>query len=305
MSDRSAPVVLYIAGWGRSGTTLLDALLGAEDGWFSCGELRHLWRDYPCGCRRRVTACGFWAGVLDEVLPGHALDFESAGLLHREALGGGSPTLAALRGTREGADGAGTAYSRLLADLYAELARRSGARVLVDSSKTVADAIFARHAGLEVRVLHLVRDPRAVAHSWHRSKPTLEQGVMLQRIKPARSSLHWMRRQALTETLLGRPAGRYMSLRYEELCADPGGVVARVRAFAGGASVSAPVEPGGWVELGPNHMAAGNPVRWQRGPVRVACDEEWLDRMPRGARLRATIPALPLLRRYGYRLRST
>lgn len=95
-----------------------------------------------------------------------------------------------------------------------------------------------------------------------------------------------------------------MTLRYEELCANPGGNLARVRAFAGEASGSVPVEAGGWVELGPNHMAAGNPVRWQRGRVKVACDEEWLDGMPRGARLRATIPALPLLHRYRYPVRS-
>ena len=39
----SAPIkVVYITGAGRSGTTLLDILLGELDGFFSAGEMRWL-----------------------------------------------------------------------------------------------------------------------------------------------------------------------------------------------------------------------------------------------------------------------
>jgi len=34
--------VLYIAGWGRSGSTILDNVLGQVDGFFSAGELMFL-----------------------------------------------------------------------------------------------------------------------------------------------------------------------------------------------------------------------------------------------------------------------
>jgi len=33
--------VLYIAGWGRSGSTILDNVLGQLDGCFSTGELNY------------------------------------------------------------------------------------------------------------------------------------------------------------------------------------------------------------------------------------------------------------------------
>ena len=62
--DRSALVtaaheashVVYIVGWGRSGSTLLTAVLGELDGAFAAGELRMLWGRGVIG--RRLCGCG-------------------------------------------------------------------------------------------------------------------------------------------------------------------------------------------------------------------------------------------------------
>ena len=35
--------VLYILGWGRSGSTVLGNILGEVDGFFCAGELHYLW----------------------------------------------------------------------------------------------------------------------------------------------------------------------------------------------------------------------------------------------------------------------
>jgi hypothetical protein len=52
----AAVKVLYVAGSGRSGSTILDRTLGRVDGLFSAGELCNLWgrsllarRRYGCG----------------------------------------------------------------------------------------------------------------------------------------------------------------------------------------------------------------------------------------------------------------
>src|SRR5205823_1051409 len=49
------PKVLYIAGPGRSGSTVLDQVLGELPGFVSTGELQALWQRglverRPCGC---------------------------------------------------------------------------------------------------------------------------------------------------------------------------------------------------------------------------------------------------------------
>jgi len=57
--------VLYIGGWGRSGSTLLDLILGQAPGLFSAGEVREIWQsglaeNRLCGCERPFRDCSFW-----------------------------------------------------------------------------------------------------------------------------------------------------------------------------------------------------------------------------------------------------
>src|SRR5947208_16533925 len=61
--------VLFIMGWTRSGSTILDNVLGELDGFFSTGELHYLWergllQNRLCGCGRAVPAGRVWSVVL-------------------------------------------------------------------------------------------------------------------------------------------------------------------------------------------------------------------------------------------------
>jgi hypothetical protein len=47
--------ILYIAGCDRSGSTILDQILGKLPGWFTVGKLADFWQRGPlqlCGCGR-------------------------------------------------------------------------------------------------------------------------------------------------------------------------------------------------------------------------------------------------------------
>src|SRR6476469_754930 len=62
VAPRPAAPVLFIAGWGRSGSTLLDRMLGQVPGVFSAGELRDIWdrgvrEDRLCGCGQPFHEC--------------------------------------------------------------------------------------------------------------------------------------------------------------------------------------------------------------------------------------------------------
>ena len=65
------PQVIYIAGSGRSGSTLLDIILGNLPGAFSCGELSNIVRlkikeqEY-CSCKKSVGSCSLWSEVYDK-----------------------------------------------------------------------------------------------------------------------------------------------------------------------------------------------------------------------------------------------
>src|SRR6266705_3371373 len=67
--------VLYIGGWGRSGSTLLDRMLGQVPGFFALGEVREIWQsglreNRLCGCGASFRECPFWTRVGAEAFGG-------------------------------------------------------------------------------------------------------------------------------------------------------------------------------------------------------------------------------------------
>lgn len=293
--------VVYIAGQGRSGSTLLDLLAGRLDGWFSMGEFRLFWhavRDgYRCGCGEDLVACPVWAPVLASAAPGEVADVIAdlkttvrlrrvPGLIFPRLLG-------SHRAARE-------RCANALAEVYRATAETTGASVLVDSSKDPIYGLLLRGApDVRLHVVHLVRDSRAVAWSWQRKRQRPEV-VEREAYQPVYSALHtsleWDLRNALVH-VLGRGAAGYTRLTYESLVRDPAAALDIVsRAVTG---TDAPVRDAAAADL-VNHTVAGNPMRFT-GRLEVKADEEWKHAL--GARDRRLVTALtwPLLRAYGYR----
>lgn len=302
--------VLYIAGWGRSGSTLLDQILGGIDGWFSCGELKALWHPVACGCGAEVDDCEFWSRIAERTVERFPVRRPAApGAIARGYVDDSTPwdLVAVDRARRRGptADSPQWRHARAVSGLYDAIAAETGAQVIVDSSKLATHAyLIATLTDVDLHVIHLVRDPRAAAHSWNRRKPRDPRGsAYMPRFGPAASSLHWLRRNAIIDLCLRRIRDvPYLRLRYEDLVADPRGAVRAIREFVG--------EPGddgftgdSTVRLGANHMIAGNPRRFETGETRIRPDKEWASAMPVRSRILATVPALPLLHRYGYPVR--
>lgn len=299
------PAVLYVTGWCRTGSTLLGNLLNELPGVVHVGELHYLWRNgvlaqgtnTRCGCRTAVRDCPLWSEVVRKVVTGppaedalRALAGQRAYLRTRHT----GARLAEARDRRAAPAGAVAAVERLIS-LYDAVAAVAGAALVVDSSKYPAEAAaLCGRAELDVRVLHLVRDPRATAHSWRRAK------AYIPAMSVVRSGAYWTAFNFASDRI-GRAFGaRYLRVRYEDFAADPVTTLRAVLSFAGRHD-EPPVKPDGTAVLGTNHTVTGNPDRLVHGPVHIAADEAWRDALPLGPRLVATALAAPALRRYGYR----
>jgi hypothetical protein len=195
------------------------------------------------------------------------------------------------------------AYRAILAKLYAAIAEVTGARVIVDSSKIATFAVLLRGIDdLELRTVHLVRDPRGVVHSWRKAIRRNDGGgrdVMI-RYGVIPAAARYVAYNGLAHCL--RALGPYRFLRYEDLLAAPRETVARVLAFAG---VTTTRETLAYirdreVDLEPNHTVDGNPMRMSSGPVELRRDDGW--RTGLSARDRRMTMALtgPLAIPYGY-----
>lgn len=313
-SPAAAPVrVLYFAGSGRSGSTVINNILGQVDGAFAAGELRYLWQrgmeeNRLCGCGRPFNECPHWQQVMARVLADQA-PLDPAGI--------GRRLLSRLRIARVPGMLARRAVGRrpvpahpddaAVAGLYAALADVTGAQVIVDSSKLPPYALLLSGLpGIDLRVLHVVRDSRATAFSWRRRKQLRdyegdEESLMPQQ-KLWKSALLWLCWNSLTVLLWGRAEDRYLRLRYEDFVREPLPSMEKVVRLAGLDPATLPFETPTSVRLEPTHSVAGNPSRHRVGTVELRPDQEWQRVMPRRQRALVTTLTAPALRAFHYPL---
>jgi hypothetical protein len=303
--------VLSIVGPGRSGTTVLAGILGSIEGVVDVGELRWLWRRgllerRTCGCGVPVDECPFWSAVVDTMMAdrdGTPAEFAAQAAAAQAVLMSRRHRLRAIR-----AGAAGTGWPPLepvrtvTAQLVRAVAEVAGGRVIVDSSKRAQDAaVLAGLDEVDHYVLHMVRDPRAVAFSWGKRDKTIRvaEGTRAMGTRGLLSSVtRWTENGLGAEALRPHvPPHRWLFLRYEDFAAHPRASIARIQAFLG-EDGALPFAADDSAVLDVNHTVAGNPNRFHVGRVRIRLDDEWSRRMPRHRQLLIQALTWPLRLRF-------
>ena len=303
--------VLYIGGYGRSGSTLLVRLLGQVRGFQPVGEMWNIWQrsfidNELCGCGSPFHDCAFWGAVVEAAFGGFravALDEICA---MRRALQSQAylvpllyPPIRTAEQQRLIQD-----YAAVLSKLYAGIQSVSGCQAIVDSSKGPRYAmLLCEVPGLDLRMAHLVRDSRAVVYSWQKKmiKPEVYwQATYMDRPNPAGAAMNWNLTNWLTQSFHTQGAA-YAFLRYEDLIASPRAGLARMAGFAGGELDESELDAQeDAANFAVDHTAVGNPNRFRQGKVALRRDDEWRHKMPRPQKALVTMLTLPLLRKYGY-----
>jgi hypothetical protein len=305
--------VLYIGGHGRSGSTILAQTLGRIPGFVYVGELWQVWyrglrENERCGCGQPFYSCEFWRAVGDEAFGGwDNVDVDKMVAFRPYLKGSRSAShfaLAAKTGIRTRTmntllEEFGPALERL----HRAIQRVSGAGVIVDSSKRLYYAVvLSLLPFVDLRVVHLVRDSRAVAYSWARSKesPAVVGGRLMPRMTPAQASRDWSVRNYSYSFLSG--FARLSRLRYEDFVNDPtlylGDTLVRLGFDDEAGSLS--IVRGREISLSVDHTVSGNPSRFRTGNIELRPDEEWKVKMSGANKRVVTALTAPLLLRYGY-----
>lgn len=298
--------LLSIVGLGRSGSTLLERLLGQVEGVFPVGELTYLWergvlRDELCGCGEPFSSCPFWSDVGSAAYGGwdHALArtvIEQREQVQRRRY---VPMLARPRRYPRFQQRL-TEYVSLIEPLYIAIKEVSQAELIVDSSKLLSySTLLASVPCLDVTRLHLVRDSRSVAHAWTRSVVRPETGdrrELMPTFSTRRTALEWLVDNWSYELLQD---GDGLFIRYEDLATDPARVVGSILQHL---NTAAQLDLDGnraWLRA--SHTISGNPMRFQSGQIEIRLDDRWRTEMRRRDQALVTTLTYPLLRRYRYR----
>ena len=260
---RSRTKLVYILAASHSGSTLTAMLLNAHPQMITTGELKlsniSAADDYMCSCRSLLTECDFWSdvarrmqneGIRFDPFDAHTgLDaIEGAYVqrllrpLHRGPL---------LESIRDAMLTMSPKWRKQLPEwqrrnlvLMDSVQSSANARYVVDSSKTAVRLKYLLGIDeLDVRVVRLVRDGRAVALTYmdasnyaDASDPGLRGGgsgkQVHARLAMADAARLWMRSNQEAEEVL-RTVSQDAQLRitYEELCSDTDTVIASINEF--------------------------------------------------------------------------
>jgi hypothetical protein len=298
--------VVYLAGLGRSGSTLLERLLCGSPGWWSLGEVVHLWRrgvrnDELCGCGERFSRCHVWRRIGDVAFGGWGeLDVEEVIRWQRTVERDRYLPLLVRPGVSGAFEDRLQRYQAVLVRLYRAAQQVTGATVIVDASKHVASVLSLRHnPAVRLHPIHLVRDSRGVAYSWSRpvARPAAGGGVMMARWSPLETACRYVGYNVLLAATLG---SRRHVLRYEDLVAAPQREVERIIRWVGVGRAPDDAVDHGHAELTVSHGISGNPMRAETGRVELRLDEAWRSGLSRRSRVLVTAVTWPSLVRSHY-----
>lgn len=280
----TSPQLLYILSSGRSGSTLIDMVLGGNDGLVSVGEFHRLAlyaRDGElCTCGEPVGNCPFWTEVAKVAARIFGANQDAGQTLREREVMLRSDKIGKLRNiTQIGLLSSGltppwSMAARLIGDDHATaidnswiwmqaVAEVSGCSTIVESTKDVRRLKqYYLSKPDKVRVLHLTRDGRAVAASAMRRT-----GCSM-----AKAAGEWHRKNSrIAVVLRGVPAKAICRIRYEDFCADPEAETARILRFVGHGDQKTSIE----LQKSQRHNIGGNPMRFERSVTDITLDTRW------------------------------
>lgn len=304
----SQPVrIAYIAGYGRSGSTILDIALGQHAAVMGAGEItsltRHVWRHNEyCACGNAIRDCSFWNSVLQEWSIGQESGLMEEYCALQQKFEGLSMLTRLLSGF--GLGKRFSLYTLHTKRLFSAMQACSGRQMIVDSSKLPGRAMaVAQIPGIDMRVIHLVRDGRGVAWSLLKGYERDAKSGLQKEIKPKsvfRTAVRWSMVNLAVE-YLSRKLGpeRVMRVRYEDFASDPVTVMQKIGAFLelDLSRIGTSLRNG--EAMGPGHQVAGNRLR-MNASIALNKDEAWRTRMPAGQQVSFRRLGGWMLRRYGY-----
>lgn len=287
---RDVDVVPYVCmpGSPYTGSTLLGFLLNSHPEMASIGAATGLTRrvnvdTYQCSCGNRFQDCEFWTEVArgTEELGYPVTVFESdfwnthVRMSRRRWLNGllvrslGNERLTDMRDavlTRRGPIHRTLVEARRSSWALARtILEMTGKSVFVDTARDhQRPKYLSPDDGLDVKVVHLIRDPRGNVSSIM-SHTGVEVGTA------ARQWKHYNVEADRVSRYL--PDGSWMRVKYEDLCSDPQGTLDSIARFVG-------VEPAPLPEsltADENHII-GNSMRLG-GVEEIRLDEKWRDRL--------------------------
>ncbi|MGD1871907.1 MAG: sulfotransferase [Mastigocoleus sp.] len=307
-SKKSKVKVLYIAGFERSGSTVIHRVLGQINEFIALGELAFIWQmdlldGRKCSCGESVSNCDFWKPVINKAFGGiDKLDLQEIVRLQKKARIEILTDLFKLK-DKNALCSKYKYYFETLEDFYSAIQSTTKSRVIVDSSKVVWYAsILEMLPNIELYVFHLIRNSNGVCYSLSRRKSGGEEES--QWYNPLHASLSWTAKNSLVEKWLGGKKDRYLRMRYEDFVANPKIAIDTIQDLLQEEFLNPFSGEQNLLNVDGDHVIGGSPSsRSQTGIMKLKTDDKWKKEMNIMEKSLVTGLTFPLLMKYRYPLK--
>jgi len=277
--------LIYIVGEGRSGSTLLERMLGQHPQIFAAGELKHIWErnfieNQLCSCKKAFNDCFVWQKITK-------LFWEKTGKIDPQSLVEAFNKTSRIRHyiLRENLK---NFYSKLINNvythLYTSILQCTKKEFVVDASKHPVFAhILAQNPDIDLYIIHLIRDVRGVAYSWTKKKvrpEIINERHYMPRYSVIRTALSWSVVNKIALDLSSYNNINYLRIYYENLVTKPRETLEKIRkALNLNMSFNDIFLDSRTIFLKINHTVSGNPFRFKVGQVKLYLDDEWQEKL--------------------------
>lgn len=275
MSNLERIEVIYILGAGHCGSTLLNMLLNGHTKVVGLSEIDTI--DFEALIRSEdMQNKTFWNKVREVYNADQAEPIEKARFKHPSA-----------RELKRWTDGDKKGYLQNSTCLFDAISEVSGKTILVDSSKSWSRlSLLAESDEISLKVIHLVRDGRAIVNSYYMKFGSFRVGF-----------LRWFSSSLRTFLLKNKFLDlNWLQVEYEKLAADPAVELKEICEFIGIAFEDTMLDFRDHEDYG----IGGNRMR-SKNTSSISVDEKWKRELPWKEKLKFLICGGWLNRIYGYR----
>ncbi len=222
--------LIYILSNGRSGSTILDMLLGACYNAWTMGELfllpyQYRTRYLPCGCGDDLSECKFWSPFIDNIFKSQSADLEKAFIFRNEAAKGKVLRYKYLSQIRnksidpkilKEAETYGRANKNIIGLIKQKARQSQHVDYLIDASKDPYRLLLLHLSGeFNIKVIHLTKSPSGFTYSM--TKPEFKI------LKSVRMSGRWTVENYIMHKLYTKhfKGSEYIHIKYKELASHP------------------------------------------------------------------------------------
>lgn len=217
--------VIYIAGDGRSGSTLIDAVLSNSKNSISVGESYRFWRrfyqaDTLCGCTQKIEVCSLWKRI-DSILTTNIENYDPKDTWNRIQY------LLKFKNVRNISKIIKNPNWKLFCDtvklFYKSISENTGKDIIIDSSKSSGWLYLLIALDFcELKIIHLERNLQSVANSW-KKKVYLPEYYNKQVQMPIKTNFvilkNWIKIKYLCMRL--KKQENYLFVKYENFIIHP------------------------------------------------------------------------------------